>query len=151
MKFFLVQSAFAAAALFAVSSPSQAQSAAASTAVPAAESRVVYHVSEVASLRDALNSINNHISTNPNTRVTLLANGRGVLGLVSGERDRQGDYASTISGLQAKGVKFVACSMAMKKNNIDASTLVANVSTVQSGVVEITRLQTQEQYAYIKP
>ena len=126
-----------------------AQATPAATSV--AESRVVYHVGEVASLRDALNNITNHLGAGGSSRITLLANGRGVSGLVNGERDRQGDYASTISGLQAKGVKFVACSMSMKKNNIDAGTLLGNVSTVPSGVVEITRLQTDERYAYIKP
>ncbi len=142
-------SAFATALLLAAAPSAQAQ--AVPTTASAADARVVYHVSEAASLRDALNNITNHLGAGGSPRITLLANGRGVFGLVNGERDRQGDYASTISGLQAKGVQFVACSMSMKKNNVDAGTLLGNVSTVQSGVVEITRLQTQEQYAYIKP
>jgi intracellular sulfur oxidation DsrE/DsrF family protein len=117
----------------------------------ASEVQVVYHVSETASMRDALNNITNQLATNPATRITLLANSRGVFGLVGGERDRQGEYASTISELQAKGVKFVACRTSMKKNNIAESALLPNVSTVPAGVVELTRLQAQEHYAYIKP
>ncbi len=149
MKSVFAKSVLVAAALFAAASPSLAQSAASATAP--AESRVVYHVSEVASLRDALNNIINHMSTSPNSRITLLANANGVFGLVKGERDRQGDYQSTISSLQSKGVTFVACNLSMKKRNIDPGTLLSNVRTVESGVVELTRLQTQDHHAYIKP
>ena len=117
----------------------------------AADIPVVYHVSEVASMRDALNNITNHLAVNPGAHITLLANARGVYGLVSGERDRQGDYLATIGGLQAKGVKFVACGMSMKKNNIVESSLLPDVATVPSGVVELTRLQAAERHAYIKP
>jgi uncharacterized protein len=70
---------------------------------------------------------------------------------VSDERDRQGDYLATVGTLQARGVKFVACSMSMKKNNITESALLPGVSTVASGVVELTRLQAVERHAYIKP
>jgi intracellular sulfur oxidation DsrE/DsrF family protein len=141
----------AAAALLAGAAAGACAQAGAAPAAAAAETRVVYHVSEVASMRDALNNITNHLATQPAARITLLANARGVYGLVNGERDRQGDYLSTVSGLQAKGVKFVACSMSMKKNNIADSSLLPGVSTVQSGVVELTRLQAVEQHAYIKP
>jgi uncharacterized protein len=115
------------------------------------EPHVVYHVDEEASMRDALNNISSQIAQSPNAHITLLANGRGVVVLAKGEGDRQGDYAETISALQAKGVKFVACATAMKKNNLPESSLLPNVSTVPSGVVELTRLQTVEHYAYIKP
>lgn len=129
--------------------------AVAKTAAAPAESatvpRVVYHVSEEASMRGALNNITNQLASNPNVSITLLANARGVYGLVKGERDRRGLYVDTISGLQAKGVKFVACRTSMRKNNIAQSSLLPGVSTVASGVVELTRLQTQERYAYIKP
>lgn len=117
--------------------------------VPAAS--VVYHITEAASMRDALNNISNHIAVAPATRITLLANARGVFALVGGERDRQGDYAATIGQLQAKGVKFVACSTSMRKNNVAEASLLANVTTVPAGVVELTRLQVQEHYGYIKP
>ena len=115
------------------------------------EAHVVYHVDDVASMRDALNNVSNHIALSPNAHITLLANGRGVVSLAKGEGDRQGEYAETIGALQAKGVKFVACATAMKKNNLVESALVANVTTVPSGVIELTRLQTVEHYAYIKP
>jgi uncharacterized protein len=129
----------------------QAQNTPAAPPSAAAETRVVYHITEAASMRDTLNNVTNHLNVNPGARITVLANARGVFSLVNGERDRQGDYAATIGGLQAKGVKFVACSMSMSKNNVDPSSLLPNVTTVPAGVVELTRLQALEQYAYIKP
>jgi intracellular sulfur oxidation DsrE/DsrF family protein len=152
MKPSLALHSITAAVLLAVAVPAaQANPAVPSGSSAAAGVAVVYHVSEVAAMRDALNNVTNHLATVPGARITLLANARAVYGLVHNERDRQGEYASTISDLQAKGVKFVACSMSMKKNNIVESSLLPNVSTVTSGVVELTRLQAVEHQAYIKP
>jgi len=141
----------AAAATAVHTAPAPTTPAAATASAAPADVAVVYHVSEVASMRDALNNITNHINTNPGAHITLLANARAVYGLVKNERDRQGEYGSTISELQGRGVKFVACRMSMSKNNITESSLLPNVSTVASGVVELTRLQTVERQAYIKP
>lgn len=151
MKLSLALPSITAAILLAVAIPAAQANPAAPSGSSAADVAVVYHVSEVASMRDALNNVTNHLATVPGARITLLANARAVYGLVHNERDRQGEYASTISDLQAKGVKFVACSMSMKKNNIVESSLLPNVSTVPSGVVELTRLQAVEHQAYIKP
>jgi uncharacterized protein len=141
-----------AVAMSLVAAPiAHAQSTPVAASSTTADTRVVYHITEAASMRDALNNVTNQMNTTPNARITVLANARGVFSLVNGERDRQGDYAGAISSLQAKGVKFVACSMSMSKNNVDPSSLLPNVTTVPAGVVELTRLQTLEQYAYIKP
>lgn len=140
----------AAAAPAAIAQANAAEPATAANTAPAGL-RVVYHVDDVGSLRHALNNINNQLAATPNASISLVANGRGIFSLVKGERDRQGDFGSAIAGLQAKGVHFVACEMSMKKTNIAASSLIANVSTVPSGVVELTRLQGAERYAYIKP
>jgi uncharacterized protein len=137
----------AATALVGVS----AQAVNAQTAPAVAEERVVYHVNDTGSARDALINVTNHLASSPQARITLLANGRGVNMLVQGEWDRHGEYASTIAGLQAKGVRFVACGTAMKKQSIEAKSLLPGVSVVPAGVVELTRLQTVEHYAYIKP
>lgn len=116
-----------------------------------AEQRVVFHVDDVTSTRDALNNILSQLSASPNSRIVFLANGRGIYSLVKGESDHQGEYGSTIAELQARGVRFEACGTAMRKNNILNSDLLPNVAVVPSGVVELTRLQTVEHYAYIKP
>ncbi|MGJ7510355.1 DsrE family protein [Variovorax sp. GT1P44] len=146
----VVASLLIAAAPASIAQTNAADPATAANTAPAGL-RVVYHVNDVGSLRGALNNINNQLSATPDASISLVANGRGIFSLVKGERDRQGDFGSAIAALQAKGVRFVACEISMKKNNIAASTLAANVSTVPSGVVELTRLQGAEHYAYIKP
>ncbi len=131
--------------------PATPASVAAPATATVTEERVVYHVNDPASTREALNFITNHVAADPAVRITLVANGRGVYGLVSGERDRQGDYADAIAALQAKNVRFVACRNSMSKNNITEAQLVPNVQTVPAGVAELARLQSAEHYAYIKP
>lgn len=116
-----------------------------------AETHVVYHISEVASMRDALNNISNQLNFGPPAQITLLANSRGVFALAKGEGDRRGKYAETVAELQARGVKFVACGYSMGKNNLVGDSMIEGVTTVESGVVELARLQTQEHYGYIKP
>ena len=115
------------------------------------EERVVYHVNDTAFARDALTNMNNHLNNASGAKLALVANGRGVKMLVQGEWDRHGEYAADMKALQARGARFVACRTAMAMQDIDASRLVAGVTSVPSGVVELTRLQTAERYAYIKP
>jgi intracellular sulfur oxidation DsrE/DsrF family protein len=133
--------------------PAPAASSAADPVAPAApgEERAVYHVDDMASARDALNNMANHLKASPQARLALVANGRGIFMLVAGEKDRHGDYASAITALEAQGVRFFACRNSMNVNNIDASTLVTGVQTVPAGVSALARLQGVEHYAYIKP
>jgi intracellular sulfur oxidation DsrE/DsrF family protein len=136
------------AALFALGASMHAQAAAPEAA---GEDRVVYHVNDVASAREALVNISNHLGASPHAKVALVANGRGIFMLVKGEKDRVGEYATTIAELQAKGVRFNACRNSMNVRNIDPSTLAPGVQIVAAGVAELARLQGQEHYAYIKP
>ena len=119
---------------------------------PAAdEDRVVYHVNDVATAREALVNIGNHLAASPRAKIALVANGRGIYMLMNGEKDRVGDYSTTVAALQAKGVRFNACRNTLTQRNIDPATLAAGVHIVPAGVAELTRLQKHEQYAYIKP
>jgi intracellular sulfur oxidation DsrE/DsrF family protein len=147
----LVASLLIAAAPATIAQANTAEPATAAASTAPAGLRVVYHVDDVGSLRQALNNIKNQLTATPGASISVVANGRGIYSLVKGERDRQGDFGTAIAGLQAKGVRFVACGMSMQKNNIAESSLITNVSTVPSGVVELTRLQGIERYAYIKP
>ncbi|WP_374562572.1 DsrE family protein [Ideonella sp.] len=125
----------------------------ASAAAPeaAAEDRAVYHVNDVASAREALVNIKNHLVASPGAKLALVANGRGIFMLVQGEKDRVGEYAPLINELQGKGVRFQACRNSMTQKNVEPATLVAGVNIVPAGVAELTRLQVTERYAYIKP
>lgn len=113
--------------------------------------RAVYHVNDVASAREALVNITNHLAASPQAKISLIANGRGVLMLVAGEKDRVGPYSTTIAELQAQGVRFQACRNSMSMRNIEPAALAGGVVIVPAGVVELARLQAAEHYAYIKP
>jgi intracellular sulfur oxidation DsrE/DsrF family protein len=117
----------------------------------AQELRVVYHVNDVANAREALVNIANQLAADPHAKIALVANGRGIYMLVNGEKDRVGEYATTIAELEAKGVRFDACHNSMVQKHIEASSLVQGVVVVPAGVGELTRLQAVEHYAYIKP
>jgi len=116
-----------------------------------AEDRAVYHVNDVASAREALVNMANHLAASPRAKLALVANGRGIFMLVDGEKDRVGPYSAAIAELLTKGVRFNACRNSMAMRNIEPSTLVPGVQVVTAGVAELTRLQASEHYAYIKP
>ena len=128
-----------------------ATTAPAPAADAAAEERVVYHVNDVASAREALVNIANQLTAAPRTRIALVANGRGIFMLVAGEKDRVGEYQTAIAELAAKGVKFDACRNSMTQKGIDPASLAPGVQIVPAGVAELTRLQVVEHYAYLKP
>ena len=46
---------------------------------------------------------------------------------------------------------FRVCEITLKQRNIQKSALIDDVSYVPSGVAEVSRLQAQEGYAYLKP
>jgi intracellular sulfur oxidation DsrE/DsrF family protein len=118
---------------------------------PVRQEKVIYHVNELASVREALANMTNHLAASPQVKIALLANGDGVYMLQVGQRDRVGEYAEVIEALQAKGVQFLACKNSMNKRKLETAQLVKGTETVPAGVVELARLQIAEGYAYIKP
>lgn len=145
--------AAAAAVLLAVTTARGATAQVADPIAAAApgQERAVYHVDDMASARDALKNMANHLDASPQAKLALVANGRGIYLLVDGERDRQGAYADAVKALEARGVRFFACNNSMKANNIEASSLVSGVQVVPAGVSALARLEGLEHYAYIKP
>ena len=131
--------------------PAPAQAADPIAAAAPGEERAVYHVDDMASARDALRNLANHLKAAPQARLALVANGRGIRMLVAGEHDRQGEYGDDIKALEAQGVRFFACRNSMDANDLAPSALVAGVQVVPAGVSALARLQGVEHYAYIKP
>lgn len=126
--------------------------AATGAAAPAhAELRTVYHVSDAASIRDALANATNQLAVAPTSKIVVIANSRGVTALRRADGNRPEAFEEAIRNLESRGVRFVACELSMKKNNMDQALLMPGVETTASGVVELSRLMAQEGYAYIKP
>ena len=129
-------------------------SAAGTGSTPAAKyiiEKVVYHVDDMSAAREALFNIENQLAASPKTKISLVANGKGIYLLVSGEKDKYGEYLLAIQRLSVQGVHFLACNNSMKSRNIPATELIKEAEVIPSGVVELTRMQLMEQFAYIKP
>lgn len=122
-------------------------------ALAATPMQVVYHISEGNDqAQRAFGNINNHLRAEPTTRIVVVALAHGVDFLLEGAKDKNGrPFADGVAALSAMGVQFRVCNNTLKGMNIDPSRLVLEAKLVTSGVVEITRLQNREGYAYLRP
>lgn len=121
-------------------------------AASAAEEKVVYHVGEHEQAAHGLYNIRNHLAVSPNAKIVVVANGSGVGIFVDGAKDKNGNpYEILVQELSAKKVEFRVCNNSLVGMKIDKSRLLPEVTVVPAGVAEISRLQFQEGYGYIKP
>lgn len=114
--------------------------------------KVVYHVNDSSIARWALNNIKNHLNANPQAHIVTVTHGKGVDFLLEGANDKHGNpYEITVQELKAKGVEFDVCNNTLVGRKIDAKTVISEAKIVPSGVAEITKLQSLQGYAYLKP
>jgi uncharacterized protein len=117
-----------------------------------AQDKVVYHVSDTDSQAlGALRNIRNHLDTDPSAKITLVAHAQGIDFLMEGAKDRNGSlYAGPVSALKGRGVAFEVCEITLKNRNLKKDLFIQEADFTPSGVVRITKLQTQG-HAYIRP
>jgi uncharacterized protein len=124
-------------------------------AAPAfAQDKVVYHIDQAAEQGlKALRNIRNQLDVAPDTTIAVVAHADGVDFLLEGARDPKSnaEYAPLVSALKASGVTFEVCEITMKRRNLPRDKFIMDADFTPSGVVRVTRLQTQNHYAYIKP
>ncbi|MHB1590009.1 MAG: DsrE family protein, partial [Sulfuricella sp.] len=60
-------------------------------------------------------------------------------------------YDIKVQELKAKGVTFDVCNNTLVSRKIDPKKVIPEAVIVPSGVAEISRLQSQEGYVYLKP
>jgi len=115
--------------------------------------RVVYHVDAgIGQATEALRNIRNQLEADPDTRIVVVAIGKGVDFLVGGAMTDGGyPFDLSIQELQAQGVRFEACGNTLRTRGIDPKQLAEGVVVVPAGMAEIARLEAREGYAYIKP
>lgn len=114
--------------------------------------KVIYHVNDSTLARLALNNIKNHLKANPQAHIVTVTHGKGVDFLLEGASDKNGNpYDITIQELKAKGVEFDVCNNTLVGRQIDATTVLPEAKIVPSGVAEISKLQSLQGYAYLKP
>ena len=122
-------------------------------AAPGDPVKVVYHMNEdVDRAPQALRNVRNHLSADPKAKIVMVSHAAGINFLMKDAKDKNGNpFEVTVQDLKANGVEFRVCEITLKSRNIDKSKLIDEVVYVPSGVAEVSRLQIQEGYAYLKP
>ena len=81
----------------------------------------------------------------------VVAHNQGVDFLLRGAKDQNGRLVEPeIAQLATRGVAFRVCGNTLARRYIDAGNIIPEAVLVPSGIAEISRLQTQEGYAYMK-
>ena len=119
-------------------------------AVHSAE-KMVYHIASSTDAETALRNVTNHLATSPGARIVVVAHNQGVDFLLHGAKDRTGAaYEPAVAQLAAHGVDFRVCQNTLARRAIGTAAVIPEARIVPSGIVEISRLQTQEGYAYMR-
>ncbi len=120
-----------------------------------AQDRVVYHIDDAAAqATKGLRNIRNHLDVAPDTKIAVVTHANGVDFLLEGAKDAKDaniDYGSLVSALKARGVTFEVCEITLRNRNLKKEQFSMDAVFTPSGVVRVARLQSRENYAYIKP
>lgn len=120
-----------------------------------AQDKVVYHIDDhQAQATKGLRNIRNHLDVAPKTQVVVVTHADGVDFLMEGAKDKKNpdiDYASLVSALKARGVRFEVCEITLRNRNLKKDQFNMDAEFTPSGVARIGQLQSRENYAYIKP
>ena len=119
-----------------------------------AQDKVVYHFDQAeVQAHKGLRNIRNQLEAAPDTKIIVVTHALGVDLLMQGARDQvsKTEYAPLISDLKAKGVVFEVCEYTMKNRGLSKDQFILEADFTPSGVVRITRLQSKEGFAYLKP
>jgi len=123
------------------------------TAAPGDPVKVVYHLNEGnAQSTAAIRNIRNQLSVDPKTKIVVVAHAAGIDFLLRDAQDKNGNpYEVAVQDLVSKGVDFRVCNITLQSRHIDPKMVIEEAKIVPSGVAEVSRLQSQEGYAYLKP
>ena len=115
--------------------------------------KVVYHINGgLEQATDGLRNANNHLMADPKAKIVFVTHANGVHFLLDGAKDRNGNtFDALVHDLMGKGVEFRLCRFTLERQKIDPKRVIQDVKIVPSGVAEVSRLQAQEGFAYLKP
>ena len=120
-----------------------------------AQDKVVYHIDNAETqATKGLRNVRNHLDVAPDTKIIVVTHAEGIDFLMEGAKDKKNpniDYASLVSALKARGVRFEVCEITLRNRNIKKDQFIMDAEFTPSGVVRIAQLQSREKYAYIKP
>ncbi|MBI3713590.1 MAG: DsrE family protein [Burkholderiales bacterium] len=124
----------------------------ANSAASEREEKVIYHISDSINASNALRNARNHLAQSPKAKIVFVTHGMGIDFLIDGATDKDGNpYDVTVQELASRHVEFRVCNNTLTGRKIDRSKLLPEATVVPSGVAEVTRLQIQENFAYLKP
>jgi uncharacterized protein len=116
------------------------------------EEKVAYHINDSTNATVALNNIRNHLNASPKAKIVVVTHGPGIDFLLEGAKDKNGNpYDVMVQQLADANVQFRACNNTLESRKLSKNNLLHEATIVPSGVAEVSRLQVQEGYAYIKP
>jgi intracellular sulfur oxidation DsrE/DsrF family protein len=115
--------------------------------------KVVYHlVDGIEQASRAMSNIRNHLRAEPDTKIVVVANNDGIKFLLAGAKERNGKpFDAAVTALAAQGVEFRVCKNTLAAHDVPVSQLLPEAKLVQSGVVEVARLQAKEGFVYLRP
>jgi intracellular sulfur oxidation DsrE/DsrF family protein len=114
-------------------------------------SKIVYHIASSQHAEAALRNLANHLEAAPEVKVVVVAHNDGVDFLLRGARDGGGRlYEAAVQKFNELGVEFRVCGNTLVRRRIDTSNVIPEAVLVPSGIAEISRLQIEEGYAYMK-
>ena len=115
--------------------------------------KVVYHLNEgLDQASNGLRNIRNHLTADPKAKIVVVSHAGGINFLLEGAKDKNGNpYAAAVDDLSLKGVDFRVCNFTLLSRKIDRSKVHSEAKIVPSGVAEVSRLQSEEGYVYLKP
>ncbi len=117
--------------------------------------KVVYHIDNAeAQATKGLRNIRNHLDVAPETEIIVVTHADGIDFLREGAKDKKNpdiDYNALVSALKARGVRFEICEITLRNANLKKDQFTMDAEFVPSGVARVTRLQTREGFAYLKP
>lgn len=120
-----------------------------------AQDKVVYHIDNAETqATKGLRNVRNHLDVAPDTKIVVVTHADGVDFLMEGAKDKKNpniDYASLVSALKSRGVRFEVCEITLRNRNLKKEQFIMDAEFTPSGVARIGQLQQREKFAYIKP
>ena len=115
--------------------------------------KVVYHITDSDNATALLNNVRNHLNASPKAKIVVVAHGTGIDFLLEDAKNKNGNpYDAVVQELSGRHkVQFKVCDNTLTSRKIDKSRVIPEAIVVPSGVAEVSRLQIEEGYAYLKP
>jgi intracellular sulfur oxidation DsrE/DsrF family protein len=121
-------------------------------ATASAEPRgVAFHLDSNEDANLAFRRVAMQLQTYPDVPIHVVLIGAAVRPVIEGATDSHGGlYSAQFEQLLAEGVRIFACENTMDTIHITEDDLAFGIETVRSGIAELSRLQLELDYAYIK-